>query len=309
MNKEMVLDSIKLKKKFCKDCNIPISVFDNPYFYQRLCTLESVYHGIEKFDLFCDELEAYDNEQEYFEHYNSVKEQIIGTLRENAAFQRFLLDSFTTTMEFPERNVYIEDNNGEAFISIDMKKANFSALRHYDPSIFNGCESWEEYVSNFTDDQHIISSKYIRQVVLGACNPKKQMQYEKWLMGCLTRHIVKIHPRAKVFSLGNDEIILQVGDNCGFSLNDLRETIRNEPNRIGDLVKVELFNLEKIHGTNGWIKYNYDDTISFKCLDGDTIHQVVKHYFGEQITKDDLVFCHNGKLAMYMEAIDDPWKD
>lgn len=309
MNVDMVLDSIKLKKKFCKDCNIPISVFDNPYFYQRLCALDPIYHGIDKFEVFCDELEYYRNEQEYFEHYNAVKEAIIGALSGNSAFHKFMLDSFTVITDFPERNVYIEDNNTKRFISIDMKKANFSALYHYDPAIFNGCESWEEYVESFTNDQHIIDSKYIRQVVMGACNPKKQMQYEKCMMSKLLNHIVKIHPGAKVFSLGNDEIILYAGCDCSFSLNELRETIKSEPSGIGELVRVCMFDLFKVNGTHGWVKMNYNDTISFKCMDGDTIHQVIKYYFGDPITDDDLVFYHNGKLATYLEAIDDPWKD
>lgn len=309
MNKEMVLESIKLKKKFCKDCNIPITVFDNPYFYQRLCTLEPVYNGIDKFDIFCEELECYRNEQEYFEHYNVVKEKIIDALSNNTAFQRFLQDSFDAATGYPERNIYIEDNDTQVFISIDMKKANFSALHHYDPEIFNRCETWEEYVGSFTDDRHIIGSKYIRQVVMGACNPKKQIRYEKWLMSNLLKYIVKCHPSVNVFSLGSDEIILHCDPGCGLSFNDLLETIRNEPSRIGSLVRINTFNLFKINGTNGWLKMNYDDTISFKCLDGDTIHQVVKYYFGEPITKDDLVFYHNGKLATYLEAIDNPWKD
>jgi hypothetical protein len=144
---------------------------------------------------------------------------------------------------------------------------------------------------------------------MGACNPKKQIQYEKYLMACLLTHIVKEHPTANVFSLGSDEIILSVEGGCGFTLNALQETIKNEPSGIGKLVKVEAFNLFKVLGTSGWLKMNYDDTISFKCLDGDTIHQVVKYYFGEPITNSDLVFYHNGKLATYLEAIENPWKE
>ena len=62
-----------------------------------------------------------------------------------------------------------------------MNKANFSALHNYNSNIFNNKNTWEEYVSNFTNNEHIINSKYIRQVVLGNCNPKRCITYEKYL--------------------------------------------------------------------------------------------------------------------------------
>lgn len=309
MNREKVLQSIILKKRFCKDCRIPISVFDNPYFYQRLCALDPIYHGIKKFEAFCDEMEQYANEQEYLSHYNAVKDQIIDAIKGNTAYQRFNAETFKTVTPYSKRNLYIEDNDGKAFISIDMKKANFSALRFYDPEIFEFCDTWEEFVGQFTDSQHIIESKYIRQVVLGACNPNRHIQYERYLMAQLINHVVVSCSGISVFSLGEDEILLAVEPNSGFSLNDLKEIVKNCPDHIGNLVRVEMFNLSKISGTQGWMKHHYDGNIEFKCLDGDTIHQVIKYYFGEPVTKDDLVFFHDGKLATYLEAIENPWKE
>ena len=42
MKREDVLKSIGLKKRFCKDCNLPINLFDEPYFMQRLKTLDTL---------------------------------------------------------------------------------------------------------------------------------------------------------------------------------------------------------------------------------------------------------------------------
>lgn len=307
MNVEQVLQSIALKKRFCKNNSIPISVFDNPYFYQRLCALEPIYHGISKFTTFCEELEKFHTDQEYLAYYNSVKDSAIEAIKRTEPFLKFCQSAFDISSPYHKRNVYIEDNNKKAFISIDMRNANFSALSHYDTSIFNSCETWEEFIGQFTDCEHIIQSKYIRQVIMGACNPSRQIRYEQHLMTKLILHITA-NLDVSVFSLGEDEIILAVDPDHNFNLGTLRKVINNCPNNIGSLVRVEMFNLEKIPGTDGWIKFYYDDRVEFKCLDGDTIHQVIKWFFGEPITKDDLVFFHNGKLATYLEAIENPWK-
>mgnify|MGYP003314584349 CR=1 FL=1 len=66
--------SIKLKERFCKDCNIPISIFQEPYFSDRLKLYDKFYKTLEKWDVFVTELENYKTEQDYFEDYNRVKD-------------------------------------------------------------------------------------------------------------------------------------------------------------------------------------------------------------------------------------------
>lgn len=55
MTREQVLNSIVLKKRFCKDCNLPISVFDNPYFEERIKLLDRLwnFNCVEELDDFC----------------------------------------------------------------------------------------------------------------------------------------------------------------------------------------------------------------------------------------------------------------
>lgn len=92
MTREEVLNSIQLKKRFCKDCNIPITVFDNPYFYERLAALDTIFNCVKQFNLFCAEMQQFDNEQDYFEYYNSVKDRMISDIKGNQAYQYFNTD-------------------------------------------------------------------------------------------------------------------------------------------------------------------------------------------------------------------------
>lgn len=309
-----VLNSIPLKKRFVKDCDLPIGIYENPYFYERVQALDIVYDSFEKLDEFCYHLSAYNSEQEYFEAYRFIKDSAIDCIKDSGSFNNFIQESFSIESQYQKRNLYIEENDDAAFISIDMAKANFSALSHYSSRIFNDYPTWEDFMWQFTDNEHIINSKYIRQVILGACNPKKQIQYEKYLMTILCNWIVKNIPAVKVYSLGDDEIIIQTpseyGVGAGYTVSQLRKVVNSCPDGIGLLVRVQAFDLFKIKGTNGWRKVyseEPDGKIEFKCLDSDMIHQVIKYYYDEPISANDLVFTHNGRFASFLAPIANPF--
>ena len=210
MNKEKVLNSLELKRRFIKDNNLPITVYHEPYFTERLYTLDRLFGCVAKFDLFCTELASFNDEQEYFTYYNAVKDAAIEYIKAKDEFKAFTDDNSFIRLDnqYPKTNLYIEENQYKAFISIDMKKANFSAVRRYNPAIFDDASTWEEFILKFTEMKHIANSKYIRQVILGACNPKKQIQFELYLMHTLLEFIKHMVPGIEVFSLGVDEINL-----------------------------------------------------------------------------------------------------
>lgn len=314
MTREEVLQFTGLKKRFCKDCNLPINLFDEPYFTQRLKTLDVQFDCVKKFDTFCTDLEKYDTEQEYFEYYNTVKDSVINMIKDNTEYMKFLNDDFadvrvvTKNITLGNKNLYIEGNQDKTFISIDMKKANFSALRHYSPAIFKNVETWEQYIGFFTPSEHIRNSKYIRQVILGACNPKRQITYERYLMTMLYLHIKnELDGKVSFYSLGNDEIIISVAG-TSVSAKEIKAAIATCPQKIGELVRFEMFDLQKV-GDYGWMKVIYDEPerVEFKTINADIYHQIVKHYWNMPITEDDLVFRYNGVLARFLEGVKNPW--
>jgi hypothetical protein len=314
MTREEVLQFTGLKKRFCKDCNLPINLFDEPYFTQRLKALDVQFDCVKKFDTFCADLEKYDTEQEYFEYYNTVKDSVINMIKDNTEYMKFLNDDFadvrvvTKNITLGNKNLYIEGNQDKTFISIDMKKANFSALRHYSPAIFKNVETWEQYIGFFTPSEHIRNSKYIRQVILGACNPKRQITYERYLMTMLYLHIKnELDGKVSFYSLGNDEIIISVAG-TSVSAKEIKAAIATCPQKIGELVRFEMFDLQKV-GDYGWMKVIYDEPerVEFKTINADIYHQIVKHYWNLPITEDDLVFRYNGVLARFLEGVKNPW--
>lgn len=170
-------DVIKLRQRFCKDCDIPINIFDEPYFSDRLKLFDFLYDSVSKWNLFKSEFKKYDSAIDYFTDYSRIKDEAIEAVRNTEGFQLFsaygVNDFSIKNKGLPSGRIYKPENNGKVFLSIDMKKANFSALHEYRDDIFGEAHTWEKFISRFTDNKHIINSKYIRQVIMGNLNPKR----------------------------------------------------------------------------------------------------------------------------------------
>lgn len=303
--------STRAKERFCKDCNIPIRIFQEPYFIDRLTLYDKFYGTLEKWDIFLNELSKYHCEQDYFEEYNRVKDAAILDIKNTEAYQKFNegdMNKYAVTHKnFPNKDIFKPSNDGKCFISIDMRKANFSSLYHYSSNIFGGAESWEEFIGRYTDNQHIINSKYIRQVILGNCNPKRHITYEKYLMdGALTYLTEVFVSMDRVAFFSNDEIVIDVSDMDKNKQERIVFAIRNGMKDMPVPLKTELFVLHKIVGTDGYYKEIIDENgnteIKFKCLDNYALPFVLRKFLGEDIIESDKVFYHEGLLAKFIDA-------
>lgn len=307
--KTRITPSVQAKERFCKDCNLPISVYKEPYFHDRLALYDHLYHCIDKWALFCDELSKYSTEQDYFEEYNRVKDEAINFIKNTKEYQNFNqedMNSFAVSFSgIPSKDVYKQSNDGRRFISIDMKKANFSALRHYSPSIFDYKKTWEEFMSRFTSNPHIINSKYIRQVIMGNCNPGRQVTYEKCLMDMVVAIATQYVGKNKVVSFSNDEVILDItglsDDLTAFITKEIEERLSTESNIPYD---VELFTLHQIPGTKGYAKcITYpEEKTEFKCMNSYELPFVLRAYNKEEVQESDKAFYFEGKLAHFDEV-------
>ena len=303
--------SARAKERFCKDCNIPIRLFQEPYFTDRLKLFDKFYGTLEKWNIFLDELQKYHCEQDYFEEYNRVKDAAILSIKESEAYKRFNeedMNKYRVTHEnLPNKDIFKPSNDGKLFISIDMRKANFSSLYHYDNSMFSGAKTWEEFISKFTENKHIINSKYIRQVILGNCNPKRHITYEKYLMNEVLDVLIKEvgYWFDEIVFFSNDEIVIDM-DNYADCIRNRNITKSKLEEYFDFPLNVELFYLHKINGTDGYYKEIVKDinerSFEFKCLDNYMLPFVIRNFLGEEITDSDKVFYHEGLLAKFIEV-------
>lgn len=129
MVREEIMQSTQLKKRFCKDCNIPIQIFQEPYFTERLKLYDKFYGALDKWERFVQEMQRYNNEQDYFEEYNRIKDSAIQSIKSSQGYYMFLeedMNKFLISHKgLPSKSIYEDGNVGKIFVSIDMKKANF----------------------------------------------------------------------------------------------------------------------------------------------------------------------------------------
>ncbi len=296
--------SEKLKERFCKDCNIPLKLFKESYFTDRLQLYDNYYNTLDKWNTFTRELEKYKCEQDYFEEYNRVKDAAISDIKDSDGYKSFNEEDMNKYSvkhsNLPSKDIFKPSNGGKPFISIDMKKANFSALKHYDRSIFRNADTWEEFIGRYTENKHIINSKYIRQVILGNCNPKRHIAYEKYLMDGILDYIQKFFlPVSKCVFFSNDEIIFDISDVHKSTIKFLKSSLLKEsivP------VKSEVFFLCKINGTKGYYKEVEDHIVKFKCLNDYELPFVLRKFQNQEITENDKVFYHEGLLSKFIEV-------
>ena len=154
-------------------------------------------------------------------------------------------------------------------------------------------------------------SKYIRQVIFGACNPKKQIQAMTKLMIDVANKL-SMH-NYTIYSVTTDEILIELDVAESNSINPIVDILQLECADLLDILKVESFML--IANKQGYIKQILNSTdkinanIVFKCIDSDLFCQVIKHCFDLPIIESDLVFDYKGSVARFLHPIPNPFLD
>lgn len=303
--------SRELNKRFCADRKLSLKIHDGEIFIDRL----KLFGEYDNYILYCKEIsERFANTQDYFAEYNAVKDRAIDYIKNSETFQTLNSDDmnkYACHHNFPQADVYKANSIGKSFISIDMIKANFSSLVSYGRIIgteFYKDFNYTEFMRQFTDIEHIIDSKYIRQVIFGNCNPKRQVTYEKYLMGLLVDRLLNdgvITPNI-VKCLCSDEIILQADDMSATTIDKVAAIVKEVSETIP--LKLEHFTVGRIDGSEAYIKKIYDGlhdyenyTYKLKCVNPEEAPFVYRLINRQEFKEDDSIFTYNGKLAKLLE--------
>lgn len=327
--------SKSLKERFVKDFNIPIRLYDEPYFTERLKLYDPYYGTIAKWESFVNELSSYSNQEKYFAAYNKTKDEAINQIKRSDTYADFIAMDLNfshvdkSILNISKKDIFKQSNIGRTFIGLDIKKANFSSLKYYDSTVyikenmltmFNGANTYEEFISQFTDNKNIINSKYIREVIFGNCNAPRQITYEKHMMVSLMSAIVSLGGDiSNAVFLSNDEVIFDV-TNIINVVTDQRSQVKildfdsysnllNVINKAVDMspvpYRMETYTIKgvKIDGEiAGYLKYVVETgETMFKCLNSINIPWVIRHLNNEPITESDLTFINEKRLAKYID--------
>lgn len=303
------------KRRFIKDMNLPIQVVQEPYFSYYMTLYDRDLGTMEKYRMLQDAVEKCGSEEAFLQEYYNVRDRVISETKEVPAYHDFLeADMSVYSFEAPKlpdahkTDVYKPQNVGQKFVSLDMKQANYQVLRMFSKDIVFGTDTYEECISRYTELEYMRNSKYLRQVIFGNMNPKRQTTIQKYCMKQVFDLLVQEYgiPLEAFAVFTFDEIVLRHGrldqETAERVEGKAEEKILE---KLGIRVAVKPFTLKDIGGKDFYVNEMDNGTVKFKKVPSIYFPQVYKEYRSIPLEEKDFVFFHEGFLARFMEPVFD----
>lgn len=311
----------KLRKRFIKDYNLPIQAVQDPYFEYLLDLYDPLFNCKKKYSVFLEYIKQFKNDEEYFKYQSKWLDGVVNHIKEKESF-KFFNEEFNLNgmhkSEIKQKNIYSKDNVGKLFLSVDLKKANFQALKFVNLEIIDNCNTYEDFLRQFTDSQYLLESKHIRQVIFRNLNPKRQQTVQKHIISLFVKQLEDRVEKERFISASSGEIVIVMDPNNIDEIEYLQDLIEASANDWSISVNVSLFKLEQIDHNLGYVKKEYlvesnklliEDGIEFKAVSSLFMAQAFKTYFNQPIEDSDLVFYHEGHLAKFLQTVEEKEND
>lgn len=313
----------RFNQRFAKDFNLPINIFNQEYFDYYRKTYD--FFPNDEYEKLVEEIKEKYNDN--YEEWNAVsaekRDKIITSILENPAYKElnetdmkkyFLPEAYKN---MPDFNVWTKENHLKVFLSIDLKKANFQALKYHNPEIVFNCETYEELLDKFEMPDYFKKSKYLRQVIFGKLNPKRTTTIERMLMTGIDdllkmdKRTISIMSNMKLVGLKTDELVYECDKYIWMSLKD--DDLRYIEKYIKDCmdidIRVDIFQVIDLNiwncnntSVSGFVKSHVFPSVKedeLKCVSTLFYPQVYKIWKRKPITEMDRVFFCEGQLATF----------
>lgn len=231
----------KLFKRFIDDYKLPIQDIEDLDYIDYVV---GIIDKKEEWEEFINRVKERfgDNVEKYFEYYAEVKESFLNSVKKSPEFMQFnQMDMNRFKIERPNvsKSIYTKDNNNKYFLSIDLKQANFQALKYC--GLFKDCDLWQDLISDFTDFPELIKSKYLRSVLFGQLNPSRHITVESYLINNL-RPYLSNQGLNNLVMMASDELVYEIDEELYWEINciDIVEGIRE---KFGLYITADLFKL------------------------------------------------------------------
>lgn len=298
--------NLEVRKRFVNDMNLSFPVLEDPYFDYYVDLYNEHHNSKEKLNLLIKEIEKFDSQEDFLKDYYKTRDNILEALK-NDAYNNFIsmdMNKFgIKNTVFSKKSVFKKDNVGKTFVSIDLVKANFQALKFIDKDLVLGANTYYELISKFTDMEYIKESKYIRQVIFGNLNPKRTTTIERYLIEQIlnllfNRNCVHIKDIHMVYA---DEIVYEVKENLDIDSICNLTTIIKETLNID--VDIEIYKLKQIGNIHSFFVKELLNKEGYEimCVPQDLKPQVLKYLKRETVNEFDRTFKNDGRIAIYRD--------
>jgi virulence-associated protein VapD len=276
-------------RSFCKlfEINIPeYSQFE--YYIDQLSKLDkykNIKELVEKFRTLESEID------DIYQFKVKKSNDIIEFIKTTRAFSELnddnLIPDYPTTKNF----VYHESKR---YLSIDIKQANWTILKRYDPDFLNELgNSYFELLDKFGLPEIFQHSKTFRQFIFGNLNPKRQIKAQRVIIEEIIQKLKSYD--LEVACIKHDEIIYVVDDDITLE-NILSEIDYN-------IFKIKIYRVERVEDFRINSYYDQSENFLHKELVGCNAHlyylNLKRFIFREKIDIRDLYFRLDSKLAIW----------
>lgn len=293
-------------KRWSKDYNLPIKIYQEPYFSYLINLYDNYLHTKNKLNLLEETVSKFETEDKFLAYYYEVRDNVIQSMKSKQEFQDFNigdLSKFNITSSYPKNDIYKQTCVNKCFVSIDLVKANYQALKFISPEIVSNTNSYEEFIKLFTDLDYMAKSKYLRQVIFGNINPKRQIKVERYLI----EQVIDLMLEGDYFKQG--EIQMASSDEVVFELSEeLVPKYAESSDLLKELVKatlnidvdIEVFKLVSVEGKYYAKEFLNKKGYELKAVPQIYFPQVYKKYNKLDLEENDLVFFHEGQIAKFL---------
>lgn len=250
----------ELGKRFVSDYALPIPIINDSYrlflYYLRLH--EQEFKSLTKWKELMNLIEHnFDGKPHRFlKEFYSNREKIVQWFHNNPAqlaFNSMDMNRFAVSNRpnVTSKNIYNGEAVGKKFISVDLNKANYQAMKYVNPDLVANTNTYAEFIESFGFSEamthYFIDSKYLRQVVFGQSNPKRQVIVETYMTYKVWERWQDLYQNAEIVSFSNDEFVLRVPEGTSQRLlhNIAKDFVEEVKTALRIDVKVKVFTVDQ----------------------------------------------------------------
>jgi len=262
-------------KGFCKIFDISVPDYDHFDYYVGQLSKLNKYNNLKEL------ISLYEKAEEelgdLYEYRMKKSSDIIEFLQGTRAYNDLSLDNLIKDYPTSKTFQYEEDKK---YISIDMRKANWTVLKSYDPPFVNELpNSYDELLDKFGMPDVFKKSKSLRQYIFGNINPRKQAKAQRVIVQDLINQLI-------------------------YSYSDINYLKDNVLSKIDtSKFKSKLFKIERVEDFRIDFIMDESEQILYKEMvgcNGNRFFLLLKKYiFEESFDIRDLYFRVDGNIAIW----------
>jgi len=273
-------------KSFCKLFDLNVPSYEDFDYYKSLYKRVGRHSDIDELVSMYEELE--NTVDDMFAYRVECTTKLVDYIESTRAFNDLNLDPMVPDLSVDKNFTYEE---GKYYVSFDLRKANWQAVKSYDPEFVNDLgDSWESLVDSLGIPPLFARSKQLRQYVFGNLNPKRLMKVQRKMVQSLLNKLPEPD------CVKHDEVI--------FSFESFDFAYDFAKFGAPDNFRSKVFTVDVRNGyrINNYIDSdgNVYDREPVGC-NGHKYFMVLKQeVFGEPLDVRDLYFRMDGELAMWI---------